>query len=63
MLNFLPKANHKMGSALSLSQRTTQAQTKDSFTDPILVLDDLLLLLLQDKRLLLKSQQKSKHLK
>jgi len=45
----------------SLSQRALQAQNKDSFTDPILVLDDLLLL--QDKGLLLKSQQKRKHLK
>lgn len=58
MFNFLPKAKHRMGSILSL--RALQAQNQDSFTDPILVLEDLLLL--QDKGLLLKSQQKSKHL-
>lgn len=43
------------------SQRALQAQNEDSFTDPIPVLDDLLLL--HDKGLLLKSQQKCKHLK
>lgn len=43
------------------SQRALQAQNEDSFTDPIPVLDDLLLL--RDKGLLLKSQQKCKHLK